>query len=156
MSGITVTGQADIDQATSEIAGYLRDANLGYATLHPREQDFYNEAMRLRDAIMAGTRALADSEDQAPESWGTLCNYDTGLAIRPATRAEWERTAHRVHDAAGGDPGGYSGEWRASDGDDLPDDVYVVYVHGGPAVEIDTSSGVPVLVLPVSGEGDGS
>jgi hypothetical protein len=131
----------------------LRDAGYGR-----REQDCYDEAARLRDAIMAGTRALDATVAEAaePESWGTLCDYDTGKAIRPATRAEWERTAHRVHDAACGGMGSYSGEWNASDDDNVPDDVYVVYVDGGPAIDIRTDSGEPVLVLPVSGEGDGS
>jgi hypothetical protein len=156
MRGIAVTGQPDIDQATAEIAVVLRDAGYG-----KREQDCYDEASRLRDVIMAGTRALdaTVAEPAEPESWGTLCDYDTGKAIRPATHAEWERTARRVHAAASGGTGSYSGEWPASDADDgdsLPADVYVVYVDGGPAIDIDTTSGEPVLRLPVSGEADGS
>jgi len=52
--GIAVTGQQDIDQAAAEIAVALRDGDPG-----KRDQHYYDEAARLRDAIMAGTRALA-------------------------------------------------------------------------------------------------
>ena len=53
MRGIPVTGQPDVDQATAEIAVALRDGAPG-----KRDQAYYDEAVRLRDAIMAGTRAL--------------------------------------------------------------------------------------------------
>jgi hypothetical protein len=62
MSGITVTGQPDIDQATAEIAVALRDASPG-----KRDQHYYDEAARLRDAIMAGTRALAEPAKTATD-----------------------------------------------------------------------------------------
>ena len=62
MSGIAVTGQPDIDQATAEIAVALRDADPG-----KREQSYYDEAARLRDAIMAGTRALAEPAKAATD-----------------------------------------------------------------------------------------
>ena len=53
MAQIKTTGNAQIDQATAEIAVALRDACPGQ-----REQEYYDVAMRLRDAIMAGTREL--------------------------------------------------------------------------------------------------
>jgi hypothetical protein len=88
------------------------------------------------------------------QDWGTLCDYDTGKAIRPATREEWLRTAHRVHEAACGGTGSYSGEWAAFETGGLPDSVQVAYVDGGPDIEIDTASGEPVLVLPPGTEGE--
>lgn len=54
MAQIKVTGNSDIDQATAEIAVALRDAYLNPAT----DQHYYDEAERLRDAIMEGTREL--------------------------------------------------------------------------------------------------
>ena len=53
--GITPTGNEQIDTATAELALELRMA-------HPsmREQSLYDEAMRIRDAIMAGTRELPE------------------------------------------------------------------------------------------------
>lgn len=53
--GITPTGNSRIDEATAELALELRMA-------HPsmREQSLYNEAMRIRDEIMAGTRELPE------------------------------------------------------------------------------------------------
>ena len=50
---IKTTGNADIDTATAEIAVALRKA---CPVLCP-DQDHYDDAMRLRDAIMSGTRA---------------------------------------------------------------------------------------------------
>jgi hypothetical protein len=61
MNGITITGQPDIDQATAEIAVALRDGRPGQ-----RDQYYYDEAARLRDAIMTGTRALAKPPETAP------------------------------------------------------------------------------------------
>lgn len=58
MAQITTTGNSDIDTATAEIAVALRDADLGTVHGPLPEQHFYDEAMRLRDAIMAGTREL--------------------------------------------------------------------------------------------------
>lgn len=57
---IKTTGNADVDCATSEIAIVLRDAGYGR-----KEQDCYDEAMRLRDAIMAGTRDLTLGDPEA-------------------------------------------------------------------------------------------
>ena len=57
--GITTTGNSRIDTATAEIAVALRDAAIGLdAWPSTREQKFYDEAMRLRNEIMAGTREL--------------------------------------------------------------------------------------------------
>jgi hypothetical protein len=50
---IKTTGNDRIDRATAEIAVALRDASPGQ-----REQCYYDEAMRLRDEIMAGQREL--------------------------------------------------------------------------------------------------
>lgn len=68
MAKINITGNADIDQATAEIALVLRDASPGQ-----RDQQYYDEAMRLRDEIMAGTRELMVSQavkacDEAPRT----------------------------------------------------------------------------------------
>lgn len=46
---IRATGNPQIDQATAEIAMALRDASPG-----KRDQDYYDEAMRLRDEILDG------------------------------------------------------------------------------------------------------
>lgn len=99
MRGIAVTGQPDIDQATAEIAVVLRDAGYG-----KREQDCYDEAARLRDAIMAGTRAQAADGDVRPV--GTvvieLANVqvlltDQGFYAR-CTRCPWvTETTHAKH-----------------------------------------------------------
>lgn len=51
---ITTTGNSQVDTATAEIAVLLRDATYSTRT----DQSYYNEAMRLRDEIMAGTREL--------------------------------------------------------------------------------------------------
>ena len=57
--GIKVTGNSRIDGATAEIAVALRDAGLsGFPYSPQREQVYFDEAMRLRDEIMAGTREL--------------------------------------------------------------------------------------------------
>jgi hypothetical protein len=56
MSGIATTGNSQVDTATAEIAVALRDGRgIGHGW---REQDHCNEAMRLRDEIMAGTREM--------------------------------------------------------------------------------------------------
>jgi hypothetical protein len=54
MAQIRTTGNHDIDTATAEIAVALRNSSFTVQ----RDQDYYDEAMRLRDAIMAGTREL--------------------------------------------------------------------------------------------------
>ena len=54
MPSVNTTGNADIDTATAEIAVALRDAAPG-----KRDQEYYDEAMRLLDAIMKGTREHA-------------------------------------------------------------------------------------------------
>lgn len=58
MASIKTTGNADIDTATAEIAVALRDASAGTVRGPYPDQRFYDEAMRLRDQIMAGTRNL--------------------------------------------------------------------------------------------------
>jgi hypothetical protein len=54
--------------------------------------------------------------------YGTLTDYTTGEAIRPATRDEWEMTIQSVR--AGHD----QGVWRDTD----INDGHPVYVDGGP------------------------
>lgn len=53
MAEIRTTGNDRIDTATSEIAVALRDAQPVW-----HDQHYYDEAMRLRDEIMAGTTEL--------------------------------------------------------------------------------------------------
>jgi len=57
MARIRVTGNHRIDGATAEIAGHVRDGRVG-SHVRYRDQDHYDEAMRLRDEIMAGMREL--------------------------------------------------------------------------------------------------
>lgn len=76
--GIKVTGNSRIDTATAEIARHIRDARVG---LRYREQDHYDEAMRLRDEIMAGTR---EQEHRYPP-WRPA-NNGTGRRIWFLTR----------------------------------------------------------------------
>lgn len=57
---IKVTGNPQIDTATAEIAGALRDGGFGR-----RDQDRYDEAMRLRDEILAGQDTRTDTEVDA-------------------------------------------------------------------------------------------
>ena len=54
MAHLWTTGNGDIDSATAEIAVALRNA-CNYTC---GDQDHYDEAMRLRNRIMAGTRAM--------------------------------------------------------------------------------------------------
>src|ERR1700684_406485 len=58
-------------------------------------------------------------------SFGNVTDYKTGEYIRPATPAEWRKTA----DALGRSGDGYTGTW--DDDDNRP-----VYVDGGPNTEI--------------------
>lgn len=74
--GVIVTGNILIDGATSEIAGLIRDARVG-SHVRYREQDHYDEAMRLRDEIMAGTRQLPEP---ALPPWRAAVN---GTSKRP-------------------------------------------------------------------------
>ena len=50
---ISTTGNGNLDTATAEIAIALHAAQPGY-----QDQYYYDEAARLRDVIMAGTREL--------------------------------------------------------------------------------------------------
>lgn len=52
------TGNGRIDTATAELALALRAARPG-----KREQTYYDEAMRLRDEILAGAKVLGDEHD---------------------------------------------------------------------------------------------
>ena len=70
MAQINTTGNADIDEATAEIAVALRNA----CPVTCGEQDHYHEAMRLRDAIMKGTREL---DENASHDW-TPCKFSHG------------------------------------------------------------------------------
>jgi hypothetical protein len=53
MAGIRTTGNDRIDMATAEIAVLVRDGRIS-PHVRWRDQDHYDEAMRLRDEIMAG------------------------------------------------------------------------------------------------------
>ena len=68
----------------------------------------------------------ADECEGAPggavHDWGTLTDYATGGELRPATRAEWERTVEVTESGA---PGAYTGAWEDENG-------LAVYVAGGP------------------------
>lgn len=68
MRGIEVTGNSRIDGATAEIAVALRDASP-----HLRDQYYYDEAMRLRDEIMAGTAELARVSGHCEACLGCSC-----------------------------------------------------------------------------------
>ena len=78
--GIQVTGNSRIDGATAEIATHIRDARVGKRY---REQDHYDEAMRLRDEILAGATELAYD----PVSGA---NWDQAAAV-----AAWGRSMER-------------------------------------------------------------
>lgn len=54
---IRTTGNPQIDTATAEIAVALRDGGFGR-----RDQDRYDEAMRLRDEILAGAASAPPAE----------------------------------------------------------------------------------------------
>jgi hypothetical protein len=58
--------------------------------------------------------------------FGTLTDYATGTAIRPATAAEWRATADLVNN---GTSAGLSGAWEDQDGRS-------VWVDGGPECEV--------------------
>lgn len=83
MAHITTTGNSDVDGATSEIASALRHAS----PVDHGDQYFYDEAMRLRDAIMNGTRELHRAgrpevvTDRDGDVWTR--QEDTGLYISP-------------------------------------------------------------------------
>ena len=68
---IETTGNPRVDTAAAEIAVALRDASPGR-----REQSYYDEAIRLRDEIMRGTREL---DSQPPPA--------AGVQVVEATRA---------------------------------------------------------------------
>jgi hypothetical protein len=55
-------------------------------------------------------------------AYGTVTDYKTGEPVRPATAAEWRRTADVV---TSGISAGYAGAWEDADG-------RPVYVDGGP------------------------
>ena len=75
-------------------------------------------------------------------SFGTLTDYVTGTAIRPATAQEWRKTADRL-----GDPGdGYTGAWQDEDG-------RAVYVDGGPDTDVSPSD-ISTLALEGAEHGD--
>lgn len=58
--------------------------------------------------------------------YGTITDYQTGEAIRPATLPEWRRTADKLNS---GESDSYTGAWNDSDGQ-------AVYVAGGPDAEV--------------------
>lgn len=58
--------------------------------------------------------------------WGWLTVYDTGETIREATEEDWKRSRDKMHS---GDPDAYTGAWKDDEG-------RVVYVDGGPHMEV--------------------
>jgi hypothetical protein len=64
---IKTTGNSRIDGATAEIAGHVRDGRIG-SHVRWREQDHYDEAVRLRNEIMAGEQELiwAQAAEMSP------------------------------------------------------------------------------------------
>lgn len=62
----------------------------------------------------------------ATGTFGTLTDYNSGLAIRPATAAEWRRTADLVN---GSMPGSYTGAWEDENG-------RAVWVADGPEITV--------------------
>lgn len=96
MAEINVTGHADIDQATAEIAAALRDAS----KVPGPDEWYYDEAARLRDAIMAGTREL-DTEDTDRYDREAVDEFKrTG-----ATHTHVARSGNRVHSPGSRCPG---------------------------------------------------
>jgi hypothetical protein len=59
------------------------------------------------------------------ENWGTLTDYATGAAVRPATAQEWRRTADKL---ASRQSDSYTGAWD--------EDGQAVWVDGGPDAEV--------------------
>jgi len=55
---VSIMHNSHIDTATAEIAGHVRDGRVGSHARY-RDQDHYDEAMRLRDEIITGTLQLA-------------------------------------------------------------------------------------------------
>lgn len=65
----------------------------------------------------------------ATAAFGTVTDYATAQPVRPATVAEWRKTADKL---AAGDCDSYTGAWDDEDG-------RVVYVDGGPDAGISDS-----------------
>jgi hypothetical protein len=94
---VATTGNALIDTATAEIAGALRDGDPG-----KRDQYYYDEAMRLRDEIIAGALERAD----ALPPWRAAVN---GTGKRPwflirgsGIESDKIPLAHRYHNGPSG------------------------------------------------------
>ena len=103
-------------QQASRTARKLKEFGLVTITSLPK-QTSYRISGQGEACLAAGTEA---------ESWGMLTYYDSGQAIRPATREEWQRS---IDVRMSRQPGRYTGAWRF-EGSDL--DGTVVYVDGGP------------------------
>lgn len=122
--GIKVTGNSRIDTATAEIAGHIRDGRIG-SHVSWREQEHYDEATRLRDEIMLGTReqagytlpawrAAVNGTSKRPwfliRGWGTESDsvplaerylYDvSGQLVRFASNETAQRAADRMNEVA--------------------------------------------------------
>ena len=101
---VITTGNASVDDATAEIALALRDGDP-----RKRDQHYYDEAMRLRDAIMQGTRELdqavpGGTRKQAAEVLAGF-GLDPGEIERVLRRASGHLSAsffvHGDHDRLG-------------------------------------------------------
>jgi hypothetical protein len=87
---ISTTGNAAVDSAAAEIAVALRDASPGR-----RDQHYYDEATRLRDAIMAGTREL-----DRPKTFSEM-SPDERRIVRNRAAAQLQDELSRNADAIG-------------------------------------------------------
>ena len=76
-------------------------------------------------------------------TFGTLTDYTTGTAIRPATAEEWRFTALAVN---GDKAGGETGAWQDDSG-------RAVWVDGGPAMDV-TGTDIEELGREASQHGD--
>jgi hypothetical protein len=116
MSGIRTTGIEMTDSATSELAIVLRQADPG-----KRDQHYYDEAMRLRDAILGGKVTSARTywrlhytADEGPDSWQggydtagealEALEYQRAVAAQPASWSrpeQWTATRYTRTEAEG-------------------------------------------------------
>jgi hypothetical protein len=83
------TGNSRIDGATAEIAVHVRDGRVGSHARY-RDQDHYDEAMRLRDEILQGA-----GEQQEPSHMGPgSLSRASELVMEP--RNQELKTARRI------------------------------------------------------------
>jgi hypothetical protein len=59
--------------------------------------------------LVMSARNNENEGEEKMGDWGTLTDYATGDAIRPATEEEWQQS---IEAQTGGGPGGYTGAFR--------------------------------------------